>query len=177
MSWEIGADAMPWVYAIGMLVVGFLLILLEIFLIPGINIFGILGFGTVCAGVAFAYVRLGTGAAVGVGLLAITGTAALVWLLVRNRAWQRLVLDSETDRASGFDTAPVGLVELVSESGVAQTPLRPSGRARFGGQLVDVVTEGAFIDTGARIEVLSVNGNRVVVQEQAEPAGVDPGVE
>ena len=168
---------MPWVYAIGMLVVGFLLILLEIFLIPGINIFGILGFGTVCAGVAFAYVRLGTGAAVGVGLLAITGTAALVWLLVRNRAWQRLVLDSETDRASGFDTAPVGLAGLVSESGVAQTPLRLSGRAQFGEQLVDVVTEGDFIDSGTRIEVLSVNGNRVVVQEQAAPAGVDAGSE
>ncbi len=52
MSWEIGAGAMPWVYAIGMLVIGFLLILLEIFLIPGINIFGILGFGTVCAAIA-----------------------------------------------------------------------------------------------------------------------------
>ena len=78
-------------YAIGMLVIGFLLILLEIFLIPGINIFGILGFATVCGGVAFAYDRLGTGAAGGVGLLAVAGTAALVWLMVRNRAWQRLV--------------------------------------------------------------------------------------
>ena len=117
------------------------------------------------------------GAAVGVGLVAVAGTAALVWLMVRNRAWQRLVLDSETDRASGFDTAPAGLAGLVSESGVAQTPLRPSGRAQFGEQFVDVVTEGDFIDSGTRIEVLSVNGNRVVVQEQAAPAGVDAGAE
>ena len=177
MSWEIGAGIMPWVYAIGMLILGFALILLEILVIPGINIFGILGFATVCVGVAFAYDRLGTGAAVGVGLVAVAGTAALVWLMVRNRAWQRLVLDSETDRASGFDTAPAGLAGLVSESGVAQTPLRPSGRAQFGEQFVDVVTEGDFIDSGTRIEVLSVNGNRVVVQEQAEPAGVDAGSE
>ena len=113
----------------------------------------------------------------GVGLVAVAGTAALVWLMVRNRAWQRLVLDSETDRASGFDTAPAGLAGLVSESGVAQTPLRPSGRAQFGEQFVDVVTEGDFIDSGTRIEVLSVNGNRVVVQEQAAPAGVDAGAE
>ena len=177
MSWEIGTGIMPWVYAIGMLILGFALILLEILVIPGINIFGILGFATVCVGVAFAYDRLGTSAAVGVGLLAVAGTTALVWLMVRNRAWQRLVLDSETDRASGFDTAPAGLAGLVSESGVAQTPLRPSGRAQFGEQFVDVVTEGDFIDSGTRIEVLSVNGNRVVVQEQTAPAGVDAGSE
>ena len=171
MSWEIGSGIMPWVYAIGMLILGFALILLEILVIPGINIFGILGFATICVGVAFAYDRLGTSAAVGVGLVAVAGTAALVWLMARNRAWQRLVLDSETDRVSGGDTAPVGLAGLASKSGVAQTPLRPSGRAQFGEQFVDVVTEGDFIDSGTRIEVLAVNGNRVVVQERAEPAG------
>ena len=175
MEMEIGTGVMPWVYAIGMLILGFALILLEILVIPGINIFGILGFATVCVGVAYAYDRLGTGAAIGVGMLAVAGTAALVWLLVRNRAWQRLVLDSETDSASGFHTAPSGLAGLVSELGVAQTPLRPSGRAQFGEQVVDVVTEGGFIDSGARVEVLSVTGNRVVVQEQAASAGVDSG--
>ena len=100
--------------------------------------------------------------------------AALIWLLVRNRVWQRLVLASETDRASGFDSAPAGLAGLVSESGVATTPLRPSGRAQFGDRVVDVVTQGDFIETGVRVEVLSVSGNRVVVHQQASPAGVDP---
>lgn len=177
MSWEMGTGALPWVYAIGMLILGFALILLEVFVIPGFNIFGILGFATVCGGVYIAYVKLGTAAAAAVGLLAVVGTVVLIWLLVRNRAWQRLVLETETDRASGYDSAPAGLADLVSESGVAMTPLRPSGRVQFGDQFVDVVTEGDFIETGARVEVLSVNGNRVVVQGQSAPTGVDAGPE
>ena len=71
IEWVAG-DGLPWVYAIGLLILGFLLILLEIFVIPGMNIFGVLGFGTVCIGVLFAYRRLGPEAAV------IIGT--LVWL-------------------------------------------------------------------------------------------------
>ena len=175
MSWEMGTGALPWVYAIGMLILGFALILLEVFVIPGFNIFGILGFATVCGGVYIAYVKLGPAAAAAVGLLAVAGTATLIWLLVRNRAWQRLVLATETDRASGYDSAPAGLAGLVSESGVALTPLRPSGRAQFGDQFVDGVTEGDVIETGARVEGLSVNGNRVVVQGQSASAAVDSG--
>lgn len=166
MSELVGAEALPWIYAIGLLILGFVLILLEIFVIPGFNIFGLSGFVTVCLGVAFAYYKLGTGPAILVGFLGMSGTGALIWMLVRNRAWQRLVLETETDRDSGYHSAPVGLRldELVSQAGVAVTPLRPSGRAKFGEQLVDVVTEGNFIDPGAQVEVLSVNGNRVVVQ-------------
>ena len=166
MSELVGSQALPWIYAIGLLILGFVLILLEIFVIPGFNIFGISGFVTVCLGVAFAYYKLGTVPAILVGFLGLAGTGALIWLLLRNRAWQRLVLETETDRESGYHSAPVGLrlEELVSQAGIAVTPLRPSGRAKFGEQLVDVVTEGNFVDPGAQVEVLSVNGNRVVVQ-------------
>ena len=166
------ADLLLWAYAIGLLILGFVLILLEIFVIPGFNIFGVIGFATVCLGVGFAYVKLGTEAAVITGLLGASGTASLIWLLVRNRAWERLVLDKQTDRASGFDSAPLGLESLLTETGVALTPLRPAGRAQFGERLVDVVTEGDFINSGSHVTVLSVHGNRVIVQQRA-PDGVD----
>ena len=161
-------DILSWLYAIGLLILGFVLILLEVFVIPGFNIFGIMGFGTICVGVVLAYNRLGVEAAVMVGLLGTAGTASLVWFLIRNRAWQRLVLETETDKASGYESAPDGFSELVAKRGVATTPLRPSGRAQFGDLIVDVVTEGDFITTGSRVEVLQVHGNRVIVQEQLQ---------
>ena len=164
MNELLGGDATLWVYAVGLLVLGFVMILLEIFVIPGFNIFGLAGFATVCLGIYFAYAKLGTQAAVIVGLAGLAGTVALVWLLVRNRAWQRLVLAGQTDRASGYRSAPVDLESLVSQTGVALTPLRPTGRAQFDEQIVDVVTEGGFIESGDRVEVLSVHGNRIVVQ-------------
>lgn len=155
-----------WAYSIGLLVLGFVLILLELFVIPGINIFGILGLGTVCVGVAFAYLRLGPGAAAAIGLFGLAGTGALVWLLVRNRSWQGLVRQARTDRASGYDSSPPELSALIGLSGTAVTALRPSGRARIGERVVDVVTDGGFIPVGAAVEVLQVHGNRVVVHER-----------
>lgn len=168
MSEWLSPEVLAWVYSLGMLVLGFVLILLEIFVIPGMNIFGILGFGTVCIGVGFAYNKVGTEAAVLIGVLGMVGTVALVWLLVRNRAWQRMVLGTETDRASGFDSAPDGLAELVARRGVTLTPLRPAGRALFGEEPIDVVTEGDFIERGARVEVVAVHGARVIVQKVTE---------
>jgi len=166
MSALFNADILPWVYSLGLLIVGFCLVLLEIFVIPGFNLFGVLGAATICVGIAFAYLRMGVAAAVVVGTLGILGTVAMVWLLIRNRAWQRLVLESETDKACGFHSGPTGTVLPSGEVGVALTPLRPAGRARFGEQIVDVVTEGGFIEPGDRVEVLEVHGSRVVVQVQ-----------
>jgi len=54
---------------------------------------------------------------------------------------------------------------LLGSRGNAMTVLRPSGKAQFGDRLVDVVSEGPFIDPGQQIEVIEVNGNRVVVRE------------
>ena len=74
-----------------------------------------------------------------------------------------MVLERQTDRASGYTAAPAGLEDLVASKGVALTPLRPAGRAQFDEQIVDVVTEGDFVESGDQVEVLSVHGNRIVV--------------
>ena len=49
--------------------------------------------------------------------------------------------------------------------GTTTTQLTPSGKARFGDLLVDVIADGEVIDRGAAIEVVEVRGSRVLVQE------------
>jgi len=78
----------------------------------------------------------------------------------------RLVLDppelgvgKSAVSAGPGDQSPVQL----GSRGTAVSALRPAGKARFGKQFVDVVTEGAFITKGSRVEVLEIHGNRVVV--------------
>jgi membrane-bound serine protease (ClpP class) len=56
---------------------------------------------------------------------------------------------------------------LVGRQGVAMTVLRPAGKAQIGEEFVDVVSDGPFISSGRKIEVLAVAGNRVVVREIA----------
>jgi membrane-bound serine protease (ClpP class) len=45
------------------------------------------------------------------------------------------------------------------------TTLRPSGKARFAGHVVDVVTEGEFISAESPVAVVSSDGMRVVVKQ------------
>lgn len=54
---------------------------------------------------------------------------------------------------------------LLGAVGVAATSLRPAGMAQFGDDFVDVVADGTYIAAGARIQVLEVEGNRIVVKE------------
>jgi membrane-bound ClpP family serine protease len=59
--------------------------------------------------------------------------------------------------------ALVNYEHLLGQPGTAMTQLVPSGKAQIGEQLVDVITEGGFIDRGASLVVVEVRGNRVVV--------------
>jgi len=51
----------------------------------------------------------------------------------------------------------------VGNSGVAMTFLRPTGKARFGNEMHDVLTEGEFIEKDTPLVVAAIKGNRIIV--------------
>ena len=64
------------------------------------------------------------------------------------------------------------LAELIGTVGLTTTYCRPAGKAAFGERLVDVVAQGEYIERGREVQVVAVEGNRVVVRE-VSPPGVD----
>ncbi len=62
-----------------------------------------------------------------------------------------------------IDTSGPALPDLGAQ-GAAESVLRPAGKVRFGTQLIDVVTEGDFLDPGTQVEVVKREGNRVIVR-------------
>jgi membrane-bound ClpP family serine protease len=60
--------------------------------------------------------------------------------------------------------AIVNLDHLLGHQGTTTTQLTPSGKARFGHELVDVIADGEVIARGAQVTVVEVQGNRVVVR-------------
>jgi membrane-bound serine protease (ClpP class) len=143
-----------------LLLVGFALLLLES-VVPGL-ILGIVGFGCVGTGVALAYLRLGV--ATGNWVLLFTSLALVVgiWL------WIKYFPDSPVARVF-VSTKQIGSLgveqpELLNQTGAACTALRPSGTALINGHRVDVVTEGGFVEKGAPVKVVAIEGMRVVVR-------------
>ncbi len=163
-------------------VIGVLLLLLEIFVIPGFGVAGILGILCVIVG-------LGAGLIGNVGLnfpswaaisSAITTLAVTLVLLVllgislgrylpRSERLGRLVLAPELSSAEGYTSADTPF-ELEGRVGTALTPLRPSGAADFDGTRVDVITAGEFIPAGTPVRVVRVRGSRVEVRAHDRPA-------
>lgn len=157
---------------------GVFLFALELFVIPGFGIVGILGLlallgalvmSTLGAGshsgfVLWAVVRMGFSVA-----LAIVLTALFLKFLPKLPIGRKLILSTALETSDGFYSAPPTDYQWLGRTGLAHSTLRPAGIADFQGHRVDVVSDGEFIDAGAPIRVLHVDGNRIVVQRDLGP--------
>ena len=76
----------------------------------------------------------------------------------------RLFWKGRVKRVLGLTVECAGLHARVGDLGVTDSPLMPGGKARFGSLLVDVVTEGEFVEPAIQVEVIERRGNRVVVR-------------
>ena len=65
-------------------------------------------------------------------------------------------------------TNSFGWESLAGETGVADTDLHPSGWIKTNKERLFALSEGKFIEKGSNIEILSVNGNRILVRELKE---------
>ena len=76
------------------------------------------------------------------------------------------LLKTAQNSDDGFQAPPQELSALVGHSGQSVSPLRPAGVALIDGKRVDVVTNGEFIQPETEVEVIDVEGRRVVVRSR-----------
>lgn len=150
---------------IGLFLLGILLLILEIFL-PG-AIVGILGFISLVSGIVLSAYDTQQGA-VSLGI-AVVIAVIVGYILAKyfghKGLWNKFILETEQRNAEGY-VAPKDQRNLLNQQGIALTPLRPAGIVRVGAKRVDAVSAGGFIAAGTPVEVVQVEGTRVVVQEQ-----------
>lgn len=165
---------------ITLFLLGLTLLLIEIFFIPGFGWAGLAGLTLIFVSLLMAMVEYYPGEPwyptlpkfripltnFGLGtILSAVGLLLVGRYLPRTNAFQKMVLQSATVRKEGFsssqDTTP-----LIGHQGVTQTPLRPSGRALFGENLLNVVTRGEFIESNEEIIIAEAHGNRIIVERK-----------
>jgi membrane-bound ClpP family serine protease len=163
-------------------VAGVCCILLEIFVIPGFGIFGLGGGALVLASIVLAsqtfviphdeyqFGQLRNSmlviACTGVGIL-VAGFLLQKWL-PHTAYGSRIILAPPADEeaeAIHHREMLMNLGDLLGQHGTTTTPLFPGGKARFGDDVIDVLSDGDVIERGKTVEVVEVRGNRVVVRE------------
>lgn len=153
----------PVIYAIILLAVGVLLIGIEVAIIPGFGLVGVLGAGALLYGAFVAYQNYGP--AWGFAAIALGTTAAGlgVYGSFKLGFTQRLILNDQ--RGGDSSSLPAQAEKLVGQVGIAVSDLRPAGIAKINGQRIDVVAaEGEYIESGTTIEIINIYQNSVVIQ-------------
>jgi membrane-bound serine protease (ClpP class) len=175
-------------------VIGLVLIGIEIFLVPGTFIAGFIGAALVMGSLALSMVDRvdlewkwsglpGTETWLGLlegslyTLLAALGGAFVVTLLglqffPKTPMGRRLILAEVVPSGASIP----GNAEAKDESwkswrGRSTTDLRPSGKAVFEGRLLDVITEGEFVERDRPLRIRKREGSRIVVEEAGDESG------
>ena len=78
--------------------------------------------------------------------------------------FNKFVLTDATTTEEGY-VSNTNRIELIGKIGEAITPLRPAGTIVVDNERIDVVSEGSYIDAGKKVEVVKVEGSRIVVRE------------
>ena len=160
-----------------LLTVGLILILVEMFILPGFTVFGVGGMVAVLAAIYMSLIgklptrEEYTTASIVVSVAFVLFCIAAYMLIQalpksRRLAEAGVLLHEDLRRETGYLSAPERR-ELLGAVGVATTDLRPAGAALFGDERIDVVAEAGFIPAGTQVSIVSAEGYRFVVKPRA----------
>lgn len=167
---------------VGVFFLGLVLVLLEVLFFPGIVVLALIGTALMVGALFFAMVdyypsqpldfsfdvlaapiaNLSIGVA-----LAVVAAALVARYLPELPVFHRLVLSKVA--AAGPSISAVSEIlyapgVAVGDEGFAYTKLRPAGKAKFGAALVDVMTDGEFLEVQTRVRVAHVGGDSIIVE-------------
>lgn len=163
-------------------IIGVVLLLLEIFVIPGFGIAGITGIAALICSFAFSMVSndgfdftlTSRNNLIQSFMLVILSIAAalIVGLIfgksfIQSRVFRRLVLKDEQKADSGYVSSVMDH-SLLHQVGVAQTDLRPSGKVEIGDVWYDAVALNGYIEKGSKVYVVKHESYNLFVKLKSD---------
>ena len=162
-------------------IVGIVLIIIEIFAIPGFGVTGITGIVLVIASLTLAMVNnigfdfqpvnfMNLLTSLFIVIIAFLISIILSYFITKkmfsqNRLFGSLALETVQKSEEGFTTADHHYVEMVGKTGTAHTILRPVGKVMIDGELFDATALTGYIDKGEKIEVAKYETTQLIVKK------------
>jgi membrane-bound ClpP family serine protease len=180
--WAHAQLAFLWL-AVLLFILGLVLIAVEIFVTPGTAVLGVSGVVLMLVSLGLATLErwpqtssewettAGTVGRFGLGLVGAVGMAIVAARYLPNIPYaNRLMLVPPSERGPEMPNEAEQVeaarrAGLLGAIGVAATTLRPAGMVRFGDEFLDVIAEGSYVEAGTRVQVVEIEGNRIVVKE------------
>lgn len=144
---------------IALIVLGLILILLELFVTPGF-VTGMLGGAAWLYALYKIYNEYGNTS----GHLALGGLLLLliacVVIAVKSGVWEKVSLNSQVEgRVNELPDIKIG------DTGYTVSTLRPMGKMNINNNNFEVCTMGELVDSGAYVEVIKIENNKIFVKQ------------
>lgn len=150
---------MTWTIIIILILIGLVFLVLEILVIPGATVVGILGFALVLLGVIQSYLVYGSLAGHLTLGITIVATFITIYYTLKSKTWNKAMLKDEiTGKVNELDPRI-----MVGDTGKTISRLAPSGKALIKGILLEVQSMEGFIDHEKEIIVSKIEDNKVFV--------------
>ena len=157
--------------------IGWVLIVTEIFVLPGFGFVGAAGIVSLLVGLYLSLTRVvipefswefdrlaDAGQTVTVAsVVFLLLNLLMIKILPKTPLFNALVLSTAQDASAGYTVQAHEEQRAVGLKGHTLVKLHPSGRGRFEGKTYDIVTRGEFIEADTPVEIIKVEGNRYVV--------------
>lgn len=173
---------------VAIFVLGLVLILLELFLFPGVIFLATIGSAMMLGSILFAMIDYFPGEPIVptadqllmplvnlsiAMLLAVVAISLLARYFPEMPILRGIILAASNPAGAAMParearTAPPRYEVQVGAMGEALSDLRPAGRAEIAGKVLDVVTDGSYVAEGQRIRVIEAYPGRVVVAPDPE---------
>jgi membrane-bound serine protease (ClpP class) len=165
-------------WEIALFIVGILLLAVEIFVIPGFGVAGISGIAMMVTGLTLAMIDNIVWEFEGAGLepfikslflvifssfVALGLSISLGSKLLTTSLFSHLVLNSTQNTNEGYSSFDSRFKDLVGQSGIAATSLRPSGRVEINSEYYDAKSLMGFIDKGEKVKVVNFETGQIYV--------------
>lgn len=163
-------------------IIGVILLILEIFVIPGFGIAGIAGIAFIICSFAFSMVPNDVFdfsltepnllfRSFMLVIISIIGAIVLAVIfgrsILKSRAFKRLILEDEQNSSKGYVSSVVDS-SLIDKEGIARTDLRPSGKVEVDGKWYDAVALGGYITKGTMVTVEKHENYNLFVRQKFE---------
>lgn len=138
-----------------------LLLLAELFLIPGTSIAALISIACVAGAVYFAFTGFGVVGGLITLLIAIIGSVLSIWWFMRSKTLERLSLKENI--SSTLDRGVASQIH-VGDVGIATTRLALIGNAEFNGEVIEVKSANEFIAANTPIVVYRIADGVIIVK-------------
>jgi membrane-bound ClpP family serine protease len=145
---------------ISLLVFGFILFIVELFVMPGTSVTGIMGVVAVVYGLVRIFTDMGNTAGWIALITVVVFCSALATWFIRTKSWKKITLKDELEgKVNVIDNQKI----KVGDEGKALSRLVPMGQADFGGETFEVHSTDGFIDQKTSIKVVKIENSKIFV--------------